>query len=161
LNESHFVELFVVFRLQKGRVLVFNITKLEEEIEPFYFIVFQGVEQSIFQVFFHIFLIMSGMMLIYIKISVYIMKLKFVFVYKFPYFSFTLAFLILRPLANVKVNFRILKFLVMKISSQVLIESGAEMVIVFVVIVRVVLTVIGVKLFPMFRVIFTLRNNAR
>ena len=151
----------MVFRFQKGRVLVFNITQLEEEIEPFYFIVFQDVEQSIFQVFFHIFLIMSGMMLIYIKISVYIMKLKFVFVYKLPYFSFTLALLILRPLAYVKVNFRILKFLVMKISSQVLIESGAEMVIVFVVIVRVVLTVIGVKLFPMFRVIFTLRNNAR
>ena len=151
----------MVFRFQKGRVLVFNITQLEEEIEPFYFIVFQDVEQSIFQVFFHIFLIMSGMMLIYIKISVYIMKLKFVFVYKLPYFSFTLALLILRPLAYVKVNFRILKFLVMKISSQVLIESGAEMVIVFVVIVRVVLTVIGVKLFPMFRVIFALRNNAR
>ena len=151
----------MVFRFQKGRVLVFNITQLEEEIEPFYFIVFQDVEQSIFQVFFHIFLIMSGMMLIYIKISVYIMKLKFVFVYKLPYFSFTLALLILRPLAYVKVNFRILKFLVMKISSQVLIESSAEMVIVFVVIVRVVLTVIGVKLFPMFRVIFALRNNAR
>ena len=119
-----------MFFFQEVRVLVFDIAELEEEVGPFYFISLQSVKNSIFQVCFHIFSV-RFILIIYIEISVYVMKLKFVFVYKLLNFSITFTCLIMRPFALMKINCRILKFLVMEVPCQSFIEYCAEMIFVF------------------------------
>jgi len=154
LYKSHFIESIVVSLLHIKGVVIFDFAMLQEKVEPFYLIWFNGVKKPIFQVSLDIF--SFTFLILYIKVGVYKVDFKFILIHKLLNFSLILTFLILcRFVTCIKVYLRVPKVFLIEVPCQSFIEIGTEMVFMFMLIIRIVSNGFRLQFFPVLSSIST------